>query len=182
MDKKHTNFNKDRVFMVYLNEQIKAPNIIIIDDTWAILWTFPRRVALEMAQEQWKDLVQIRYDASTMTSTVKLVDYWKYMYHKSKEDKEKKKNMKPTTLKEIKLNYAIWDNDLQMKMKKAIEFLQGRYNVRFFIKLKWREKIYAEKAVEKLIKIKNDLSEYGKSQFDKPKKEAQWYSIILFSK
>jgi hypothetical protein len=28
----NTNFNKDRVFMVYLNEQIKAPNIVIIDD------------------------------------------------------------------------------------------------------------------------------------------------------
>jgi translation initiation factor IF-3 len=104
------------------------------------------------------------------------------MYQKSKEEKEKKKTMKPTVLKEIKINYAIWDNDLQMKLKKAIEFLQGRYNVRFFIKLKWREKIYANKAVEKLIKIKNDLSEYGKSQFDKPKQESQWYSIILFSK
>lgn len=104
--------------MVYLNEQIKAPNIVIIDDIWENLWTFPRRVALEMAQEQWKDLVQIRYDASTMTSTVKLVDYWKYMYQKSKEEKEKKKTMKPTVLKEIKLNYAIWDNDLQMKLKK----------------------------------------------------------------
>jgi translation initiation factor IF-3 len=42
-----------------------------------------------------------------MTSTVKLVDYGKYMYHKSKEEKEKKKTMKPTVLKEIKLNYAI---------------------------------------------------------------------------
>ncbi|MDD3663349.1 MAG: hypothetical protein PHT84_05835 [Candidatus Pacebacteria bacterium] len=42
-----------------------------------------------------------------MTSTVKLVDYGKYMYQKSKEEKEKKKTMKPTVLKEIKLNYAI---------------------------------------------------------------------------
>ncbi|MEI6775223.1 MAG: hypothetical protein WCL18_11100 [bacterium] len=39
-------------------------------------------------------------------------------------------------LKEIKLNYAIGENDLQMKMKKAIEFLKERYNVKFFIKLK----------------------------------------------
>jgi len=49
----------------------------------------------------------MRYDATTMTSTVKLVDYGKYMYQKSKEDKEKKKTQKPTTLKEIKINYAI---------------------------------------------------------------------------
>jgi len=168
--------------MVYLNEQIKAPNIIIVDEVWTNLWTFPRKRALEMAEEQGKDLVQIRYDAETMTSTVKLVDYGKYMYQKSKDDKEKKKTMKPTILKEIKISYTIGENDLQMKTKKAIEFLKDRYNVKFFIKLRGREKIYANKAIEKLVKIKNDLAEFGKSQFETPKQEAQGYSIILFSK
>lgn len=183
MDKRPSNsFNKDRVFMVYLNEQIKAPNIIIVDEVWTNLWTFPRKRALEMAEEQGKDLVQIRYDAETMTSTVKLVDYGKYMYQKSKDDKEKKKTMKPTILKEIKISYTIGENDLQMKTKKAIEFLKDRYNVKFFIKLRGREKIYANKAIEKLVKIKNDLAEFGKSQFETPKQEAQGYSIILFSK
>jgi translation initiation factor IF-3 len=117
-----------------------------------------------------------------MTSTVKLVDYGKYMYQKSKDDKEKRKTQKPTVLKEIKINYAIGENDLQMKIKKAIEFLKERYNVKFFIKLKGREKIYANKAIEKLVKIKGDLADYGKSQFETPKQEAQGYSIILFSK
>lgn len=178
----NTHFNKDRVFMVYLNEQIKAPNIIIIDESWANMGTFPRKRALEMAEEQGLDLVQIRYDATTMVSTVKMVDYGKYMYQKWKEDKEKRKSQKPTVLKEIKINYAIWENDLQMKMKKAVEFFKEKNNVKFFIKLRGREKIYANKAIEKLIRIKNELSEYGKSQFDTPKQEAQGYSIILFSK
>ena len=78
----------------------------------------------------------MKYDQETMTSTVKIVDYGKYMYQKSKDEKEKKKTMKPTVLKEIKINYAIGENDLQMKTKKAIEFLKDRYNVKFFIKLK----------------------------------------------
>jgi hypothetical protein len=30
-------FNKDRAFMVYLNEQIKAPNIVIVDEAGANL-------------------------------------------------------------------------------------------------------------------------------------------------
>jgi translation initiation factor IF-3 len=62
---------------------------------------------LEIAEEKGLDLVQIRYDAEKMTSLVKLVDYGKYMYQKGKEDKEKRKTMKPTTIKEIKINYAI---------------------------------------------------------------------------
>jgi len=42
-----------------------------------------------------------------MVSTVRMVDYGKYQYQKSKDDREKKKTQKPKVLKEIKLNYAI---------------------------------------------------------------------------
>ena len=66
-----------RAPMVFVNENIKAPNIIIIDEEGINMWTFPRRKALEIAEEQGKDLVQIRYDQETMTSTVKLLDYGK---------------------------------------------------------------------------------------------------------
>lgn len=174
--------NRDRVQLVYLNEAIKAPNIIVLDAEGNNLWTFPRRRALEMAQEQWLDLVQIRYDHENMISTVKMVDYGKYQYQKGKEEKEKRKTQKPKVLKEIKLNYAIGDNDLALKIKKAKEFLTEKDNVKFSIKLKGREKIYAIKAIEKLKKIKDDLAEFGKAQYDMPKQEAHGYSIILFSK
>lgn len=168
--------------MVFTNEQIKAPNIMIIDDEKNNLWTFPRRNALEMAEEKWLDLVQIAYDPVKMLSTVRLTDYWKYMYQKGKDEKEQKKKQKPRELKELKLNYWIWENDLQLKIRKAEEFLTEKNNVKIFIKLKWRENIYASKAIEKLMKIKESLSAHWKSQYDTPKKEIHWYSIILFSK
>lgn len=117
-----------------------------------------------------------------MVSTVKMVDYGKYQYQKSKDEKDKKKTQKPKVLKEVKLNYAIGDNDLALKMKKAREFLAEKNNVKFSIKLKGREKIYASKAVEKLIKIKEALADVGKAQYETPKQEAHGYSIILFSK
>lgn len=111
-----------------------------------------------------------------------MVDYGKYQYQKSKDDREKKKSQKIKVLKEIKLNYAIGDNDLLLKMKKAREFLADKDNVKFSIKLKGREKIYASKAIDKLKKIKDDLADVGKAQYEMPKQEAHGYSIILFSK
>ena len=171
-----------RAPMVFVNENIKAPNIVIIDEEGTNLGTFPRRKALEMAEEQGKDLVQIKYDQETMTSTVKILDYGKYMYLKWKEDREKKKSQKTNTLKELKINYAIGENDLQLKIKKAREMLQDGHNVKFFIKLKWREKIYAGKAVEKLALVKQSLTDVGRPQFEYPKQEVQWYSMILFNK
>jgi translation initiation factor IF-3 len=57
----------------------------------------------------------------------------------------------------MKLNYAIGTNDLLLKIKKAREMLQDGYNVKFLIKLRGREKIFANKAIEKLDIVKNDL-------------------------
>jgi translation initiation factor IF-3 len=62
---------------------------------------------------------------------------------------------------------------LQLKIKKAKEMLQDGYNVKFFIKLRGREKIYAGKAVEKLAFVKLALADVGRPQFEYPKQEVQ---------
>ena len=81
-----------RAPIVFINENIKAPNITIIDETWANIWTYPRRNALEIAGERWLDLIQIRYDAETMTSLVKLADYGNmYIKNKKKTNKKRKR-------------------------------------------------------------------------------------------
>jgi translation initiation factor IF-3 len=175
-------FQDRRAPMVFVNENIKAPTIIIIDEEGNNVWTYSRKRALEIAEEAWQDLVQMRYDQEKMTSTVKLLDYGKYMYQKQKDDKEKKKNQKGGWLKELKINYAIGENDLKLKIKKAREMLKDWYNVKLIIRLKWREKIYASKAVEKILSMKEELSDAGRSQFEQPKQEIHWYSMILFSK
>jgi len=171
-----------RAKIVYINEQIKAPNIIIIDDDKKNLGTFSRKRALEIAEERELDLVQIAYNPDEMISTVRLTDYGKYMYQKDKEEKEKKKQQKGKEMKEVKISYAIGDNDLNLKMRKMEEFLTSWINVKISIRLKWRERIYADKALEKIVFVKNALAAFGRAQYDTPKKEAQWYSIVLFAK
>jgi translation initiation factor IF-3 len=171
-----------RARMVYINDQIKAPSIMIIDDEKKNLGTFPRRIALEMAEDAGLDLVQITYDPDKMLSTVRMTDYGKYMYQKGKAEKEQKRQQKGKDMKEIKLSYGIGENDLALKIKKAGEFLQDGDNVKISIRLKGRERMYADKALEKIVAAKQSLSAFGKSQYDTPKKEAQGYSIILFAK
>ena len=168
--------------MVYINDQIKAPTIMVIDDEKQNLGTFPRKRALEMAEEAGLDLVQISYDPEKMQSTVRMTDYGKYMYQKGKEDKERRKQQKWKDMKEIKISYSIGDNDLALKIKNAEKFLKEGDNVKISIRLKWREKIYADKALEKIVQVKESLIAFGRSQYDTPKKEAQGYSIILFAK
>lgn len=155
---------------------------MIIDAEGNNLWVFPRLKALEMKDEAWLDLVQISYDRDKMISTVKLVDYGKYMYEKGKEDKEKKKKQKHKETKEIKISYAIGENDLALKIQHAKEFLSEWHAVKFSTRLRWREKIYANKAKEKLINVQNQLLDLGRPKDNFAKEEANGYSIILFAK
>jgi translation initiation factor IF-3 len=104
------------------------------------------------------------------------------MYKKQKDDKEKKKNQKQKVLKELKINYSIWDNDLDLKIRKWREFLEEWNNVKFSIRLRWRERIYESKAIDRLNEVVEKLSDVWRTQFSTPKRESQWYSIILFSK
>ncbi|HPC34063.1 MAG TPA: translation initiation factor IF-3 [Candidatus Absconditabacterales bacterium] len=167
---------------VYTNSSIKAGTIVIIDEDKKNLGSFPRRAALEMAQERGLDLVQMHYDPVKQVCTALLTDYGKYMYKKQKEDREKKKNQKQKVLKELKINYSIGDNDLDLKIRKGREFLEEGNNVKFSIRLKGRERIYESKAVDRLNEIIKKLSDVGRTQFSTPKRESQGYSIILFSK
>ena len=175
-------FDKKRERIVYTNQAIKAPTIMIVDEDKNPVGSYPRRKALELADEQWLDLVQMHYDPVKQVCTAIMTDYGKYMYKKQKDQKEKKKAQKQRSLKELKISYAIWDNDLKMKIRKWKEFLEWWDNVKFLIRLRWRERIYADKAKEKLKDIVWELESISRTQFPHPKKEAQWYSIILFSK
>lgn len=175
-------FAKRNERMVYTNHAIKAPTIVIVDEEKNNLGSFPRRRALEIAEEKWLDLVQMHYDPITQICTALITDYGKYMYKKQKDAKEKKKTQKQRSLKELKISYAIWENDLKLKIKKWREFLEWWDNVKFLMRLRWRERIYSDKARDRLKEIVIELEEISRTQFPHPKKEAQWYSIILFSK
>ncbi len=178
----HNNsFNKERK-QVYVNHDIKAPNLVIVDENRNIIWKYPRRIAFEKAEQDWLDLVQVSYDPKEMVSTVIMTDYGKYMYQKTKWEKEKRKKQKQQVLKEIKLSYAIWDNDLQLKINKARELLEAWSNVKLSIRLKWRENIYKDKWKEKIMHVVQELSDVAKTQFNTPKEEWKWFSILLFSK
>ncbi len=91
---------------------------------------------MELAEEQGVDLVQMSYDPQEQLCTAKLIDYGRYMYDKKKAEQEKKKKSKPKEQKEIKFGYTIGENDLDMKIRKAHEFLQDGHAVRVNVVLK----------------------------------------------
>ncbi len=165
---------------IFTNEQIKADNVLLINEDWEKLGTYSREDALAKAEEEEKDLVQLSYDFKKNFAVAKVIEFGKFMYQKKKEEKEKKKQQKTKDLKEVKFSYNIWENDLQLKLDKAEEFLKEWHPVKFIWQLRWRENIFANKIYERLQEIEENFSEISKSQGIK--KEKKWYSVTLFAK
>ena len=180
MQQRQSSFSRKWPAKVFKNDDIKAFKILVIDEDGTQLWVMQRAKALEIAQEQWLDLVQVSYDAQEQICTAKLVDYGKYMYDKKKAEQEKKKKNKTKEQKELKFWYTIWENDLLMKIKKASEFLKEGHTVRMSVVLKGREKVYKHLALEKLQRVELLLDEVAKSQG--VKEEQNGYSLHLFPK
>lgn len=88
---------------IFINENIKAPNVLVIDQHGQNIGILTRQKALELKDECGLDLVQISYDRDKMISTAKIVDYGKHQYEKGKEEKEKRKKQKKLDMKEIKI-------------------------------------------------------------------------------
>lgn len=164
--------------MTYINDAIKAFEVVVINAEGENLGQMKRYDALQLATEQWLDLVQMSYNPVDKVCTAKLVDYGKYLYDQKKQKKEKK----PTTnkwMKQMKFAYAIWTNDLLLKIKKIKEMLEDGYMVRVFVQLKWRQNIYKEKVIEKMIFIQEELKVVARSQTPQPKQDKNTFSLVF---
>ena len=81
-----------------INEEIKEKEVrLILDSENKIVKT---KDALKMAKEQKLDLVCI---SNADYPVCKIIDYKKFLYDKSKKERENKKNQTKTVIKEIKI-------------------------------------------------------------------------------
>jgi len=164
----------------YINEKIKAFNVLLLSDDWEKLWTFTRKEALDKAKDAWLDLVQVWYNGQDKISICKIIDYGKYQYNLKKKEKEKKNSQKSKWIKEIKISYGIGENDLEMKVKKAKKLLTTWYNVKVSLRLKWRENVFRNQARNNMNAMAEKLQDHAKSWWVKG--ENKWFSLTLFAK
>lgn len=170
--------NQDSV--LYVNDKIKAFEVVVITEEWENLGKMSRYDALALAKEQWLDLVQLSYNPIDKVCTAKITDVGKYLYEKKKTAKEKKKTANKG-MKQMKFAYGIWDNDLELKISKVREMLDDGYTVRVFVQLKWRENIYKQKVIDKLHYVQKVLEDSARTQSPEPKQDKNTFSYMFSS-
>ena len=87
------------------------------------------------------DLVEI--NANGQTPIVKIMDYGKFKYEQKKRASEARKKQKSIEMKEVWVKPFIEENDLNIKMKKVLEFLAEGNKVKVSVMTKGSKKVLA---------------------------------------
>ncbi|GGD30896.1 translation initiation factor IF-3 [Malaciobacter pacificus] len=162
-----------------MNEDIRVPEVRCTGDDGTNYGIISTRDAQQTADDLGLDLVLIAPDAKPPVA--KIMDYGKFKYQQEKKKKEAKKNQKVIVVKEVKFSVKIAENDINYKVKHAIEFLQKGYHVKCRVFLKGREMAHPEAGAEVLEKVWPMLEEYG-DRDGLPKQEGRFVNMMVLPK
>jgi translation initiation factor IF-3 len=124
------------------------------------LGVYPILKALAIAEAQELDLVEISPNA--VPPVCKVIDYGKFLYEQKKRDKMLKANSTQIVVKEIRFGPQTDDHDYEFKRKNAEKFLKEGSKLKAFVFFKGRSIIYKEQGQILLLKLAQDLEEFGK--------------------
>ncbi len=129
-----------------INEEIRDREVRVIGVDGEQLGVMPIRQALDLAEQKELDLVKIV--ANVFPPVCKLMDYDKYRFEQAKKQREIRKNQKVITLKEVQLSATIEDNDVAVKAKAAIRFLEEGDKVKVSIRFRGRQITHQEIGIQ----------------------------------
>jgi len=158
-----------------INEQIRDKEIRLIDENGEQLGIVSSKEAQKIADERKLDLVKIAPTAKP--PVCRIMDYGKYKFDQAKKEKEARKKQKTVDVKELRLSPSIDTHDVQVKVKKANEFLKDGDKVKISIRFRGREIGHSKVGMQIMEDFAKATSELG--VVDKPA-EMEGKSLVMF--
>ena len=90
------------------------------------------------------------------------MDYGKFLYQQKKREKELKAKSSQVVIKEIRFGPQTDEHDYEFKKKNAVKFLQDGAKLKAFVFFKGRSIIYKEQGQILLLRLAQELEEFGK--------------------
>ena len=149
-------------------------NILLVGDNVEV-GVYSLDKAKELSAELELDLVEISPKAKP--PVCKIIDYKKFLYEQKKREKTLKSKATKVTIKEIRFGPQTDEHDYEFKKKHAIKFLQEGAKLKAFVFFKGRSIIFKEQGQILLLKLAQELEEYGKVE-QLPKLEGK--RMIMF--
>ena len=135
--------------------------------------------ALRMAEGAGVDLVEISPNADP--PVCRMMDYGKFRYQDSKRKAVARKKQKHVQVKEIKFRPGTDIGDYQVKLRNLIKFLENGDRTKVTLRFRGREMAHQELGRDLLVRVEEDLKEYGTVE-QYPKMEGRQMVMVISPK
>lgn len=138
-----------------INNEIAARELRVISADGGNLGILPLAEALFAAKKVGLDLIEI--SPSATPPIAKIMDYGKFEYERSKKEKVAKAKVRISETKEVQIKVGTGSHDMELKAKKAAEWLSEGHRVRAELFLKGRyktmEEAFLKERLERFLKL-----------------------------
>jgi translation initiation factor IF-3 len=138
-----------------INHQIKAPELRVITEDGTNLGVIPLSQAIREAQTRGADLIEISPNA--IPPVAKIMDYGKFQYDEKKKQKVAKSKAQTSDLKNVQVKIGTGEHDLELKAKKASEWLKEGHRVKIDLFLigrsKYMEMNFLKERLDRIFKL-----------------------------
>lgn len=155
---KLVSFNSNKqlsIQKIRINNFIKAPELRVITEGGENLGVITLAEALRQAQARNLDLIEISPTATPPVA--KIMDYGKFQYDEKKKQKVTKSRVQTSDLKNIQVKIGTGEHDLELKAKKASEWLAEGHRVKIDLYLIGRSKYmdinFHKERMERIFKL-----------------------------
>ncbi len=159
-----------------VNEEIRAPQVRLIDQEGEMQGVMTARDALLRAYSVGLDLLEISPNADPPVA--KILDFGKFKYEQQKKKNEAKKKQRVIEIKEIKVRPNIDENDYQVKMRAMKSFIEEGDKVKVTLRFRGREMAHQEIGVRVLERIRTEMDPVTKVE-QMPRMENRQMVMVL---
>lgn len=162
------------------NYQIRAAEVRVLNDRGEQIGIMPLKEALRRADEEGVDLVEVAPQAKPPVT--KIIDFSKFLYQLKKKKQDEKKGAKSSETKQIRFGPFIGEHDLDIKLKKAKEFLEEGNKVKFSVRFTGRQMGHQDIGRQKLDAVIEKLGELAKIEREAKMEGRQMTMMVAHNK
>ena len=155
---------------------INSPEVRLIGADGENIGVVPIQKALQLSREAEKDLVEVA--AGAEPPVCRIMDFGKFLFERTKKDREARKSQTKIEVKEIRLRPKTNEHHRGFKTRDARRWLLDGMKVRVTVRFRGREITYPELALEDLKEIAEELGDIAVVE-QAPALEGKTMSMVL---
>jgi translation initiation factor IF-3 len=161
-----------------INHQIRIREIRVIDEENQQLGVLETADALALAVRKGLDLVEIA--PNQRPPVCRIMDYGKFKYEEKKKEQASRRKQHQVQVKELRVRPGTGEHDLQTKVKRARDFLEGGDKVLVCCLFRGRQMAHKEVGEQVINEVVKHLADIAK--IEAPARQEGRRMVLMLAK